>query len=89
MLLGSKACFDIAETVPIGQLSKGHAEVLVETGKTFYLIVAAIAIDASAECMQRQIVHDLRKNHFAGVHYPAPHELLQKSAGNSNKISNR
>jgi hypothetical protein len=70
-------------------LSEGHAEILVETGKTFYLMIAVIAVDASAESVQRQKVHDLRKYQFARVHYPTPPELFQESDGNSNKISNR
>ena len=37
-------------------------------GKTFYLMIAVIAVDASAESVQRQKVHDLRKYQFARVH---------------------
>jgi len=89
VLLGTETCFYISEALPIGYLSEGHAKILVETGETFYLVIALIAIDASAECVQGQKVHDLRKYQFAGVHNSTPPELFQESAGNFDKISNR
>ncbi len=45
----SQAGFDVAKTLSIGYLGKSHAQVLVETRKSFYSMVASVFVNASVE----------------------------------------
>jgi len=67
-LLGAQAGFDIPQTFAVGKLCKCHAEVLIEAGEAFDLVVAAIPLDAAPKRMHRQVIGHLRKNEFACVH---------------------
>ena len=67
-LLGTQAGFDVAQALSISQLSKGHAEVLIETRETLYLVASAVARYATAKCGQRQMPGDLREHQLARVH---------------------
>ncbi len=67
--------FDIAKRLPICQLSKGHREELIQASKVLDLVIAAMCGNASPECSQRQIHHDLRENEFALVHEGSPREV--------------
>ena len=55
-LLGAQTSFDVAQTLSVGQLSEGHAEVLVETRKAFDLVSSSIARDATAKRRARQML---------------------------------
>jgi len=65
---GPKAGFNIPEAFSVGQLSEGHAEILVHAGKAACMIVAPVPVNAFAEFVHRQIVHDLRKDRFPDIH---------------------
>ena len=73
----------------IGELRECHAQVLVETGKTFDLAVAAIALHVTPKGVHRQIIDDLRKNDFACIHGPCPPAIPQKHGGSGFSISSR
>jgi hypothetical protein len=62
-LYGPQAYFDIAKTLPISQLSKGHAKELIETRKVPSPILALIPVNAFVEFVSGEKAHDLRKNH--------------------------
>ena len=64
----SQAGLDVAETLSIRELSKGQAEKLIQTEKTFEFIISAITANASAELMKRQEIHDLRKDGRRRIH---------------------
>jgi hypothetical protein len=49
-------------------LGKSEAQELIEAGEAFDFIIAAIFAHAFAKIVQRQMIHDLRKNGWAGVH---------------------
>lgn len=49
-------------------VGKGHAQILVEAREGLDLVIAAIARDTSAQCVQRQMIHDLCEDEFANVH---------------------
>ena len=66
--LRAQARFDVAQTFSIGQLSKSHAKIMVEAGKTLDLVPSAIARHTTAKRRQRQMLRDLRKHQFAQVH---------------------
>ena len=57
-----QADLDIAHTLAVGELGKGHTEKLVETGKGFDITIAVIALHATAECFHGQLGHDLGKD---------------------------
>jgi phytoene dehydrogenase-like protein len=70
--LTAQTGFDVAQALPVGRLCEGHAQVLVETGEVFDLVLSIVASNAATESGQRQMRHDLRKNEFARVHEYAP-----------------
>jgi len=78
VVLGTKTGFDVSQTFSIGELRECHAQVLVETGKTFDLAVAAIALHATPKGVHRRMIDDLRKNEFACIHEPCPPAIPQK-----------
>lgn len=55
-------------TFPKSQLREGHAEELIEIGKAFDLVVAAVSLDAFSELMERQEIHGLAKDGWRGIH---------------------
>ena len=67
---GPQAGLDVAQTLPERQLREGHAEELVETGKTQDLVVAPIVADALAEIVEGKKFEQLREDGFAVVHGP-------------------
>jgi len=88
LLLGSKACFDISQTFPVGELGKRHAEILIETGETLDLEVAVIPCHALTKGTDRHEVHDLRKNEFASIHRAFP-PSSKEDAPSAKQISSR
>jgi hypothetical protein len=61
-LHGPQAYFDVAKTLPIGQLSEGHAKELIETRKTSNVVLPSIPVNAFVEFVFRKKAHHLRKN---------------------------
>jgi hypothetical protein len=68
MVLRTQAGFDIPQAFPVGELGEGQAEELVETGKGFDFVVAAIALYTTPEGVHGQVRHELREDKMAGVH---------------------
>jgi hypothetical protein len=68
---GSQARFDIAQTVAEGELSKSHAEKLIEARELSQSSMAPIAMDAFVEFVLGQEVEELREYGSAGVHVPS------------------
>ena len=64
-LLRSKTSLDVAQALPIGELSKGHRKKLIETGKTLNLVMPLVAIDATTKLLHGQVIHHLGENDFA------------------------
>ncbi len=54
--LRAQTRFDVAQAFSIGQLSKRHAEILIETRKAFDLVAPAVARHATAKRRQRQML---------------------------------
>ena len=52
-----QACFDVAKTLPIGQLSEGHAKELIETRKASNPVFALISANAFVEFVSRKKAH--------------------------------
>jgi len=62
----------MSRTFPKSQLREGHAEELIETGKAFDLVVAAVSLDVFSELMERQEIHDPGKDGWRGIHRSLP-----------------
>jgi len=56
-LYGPQACLDVAKTLPIGQLSKGHAEELIETRKASNPLLPSIQLNTFVEFVFRKKAH--------------------------------
>src|SRR5512139_168016 len=64
-LHGPQAYFDIAKTLPISQLSEGHAKELIETRKISNPILALVPANAFVEFVSGEKAHELRENDSA------------------------
>jgi hypothetical protein len=89
VLLGTKAGFDISQAFAIGQLSEGHAKILVETEELLDFEVALVTVDALVESVERKMLHDLRENKFSGVHSSALLALSRRAERFPEKSSSR
>jgi hypothetical protein len=85
----SKAGLDIAETLAIRQLSKGHTEELVVAREALDLVVAVVASNASSKIVKGKEVHDLGKDGRRGVHRSLLAVVRQKGDDNTKPRSNR
>ena len=59
---------DIAQRIARGQLTKRQSQKLIDTREVFDFVMRAPCLDHAAECIQRQISHDLRKDELTRVH---------------------
>src|SRR6266540_2142023 len=87
--LRAQARFDVAQTFSISQLSKSHAKIMVEAGKTLDLVPSAIARHTTAKRRQRQMLRDLRKYQFAQVHGCPLRVSSSQDRKSSARVSNR
>ena len=67
---GPEAGLDVAEALPVGELSEGQAEELVEAREAADLVLALVAGDAAPELGEREEVHQLREDQASGMHGP-------------------
>jgi hypothetical protein len=51
--------FDVAQTRPVSQLGKSHAQKLIEAGKPASAIIASVLADAAVEIAFRKEGHEL------------------------------
>ena len=70
--LRPQAGFDVPQAFAISQLGEGHAQELVEVGKRQCRIAARILRHATAECVQRQMFHQLSEYQFSRMHWSTP-----------------
>ena len=59
---------DVPKALPIGQLSKEQAKILIETGERLNLIIATVSLDASTKMMEWQMFLQLSENGFSCIH---------------------
>lgn len=72
--LGTKnaeASFEVAQAIPTGQLSIGHANKLIETGELPQAALAVVTLDAFVEFVLGKEVEELGENRSARVHEPS------------------
>src|ERR1035438_2044570 len=64
----TQAGFDVAETLAVGQLSKGHRQILVAARKAPMVRISAITLDTLLELVRGQVIHELGENSLSGIH---------------------
>jgi len=69
---GTQAGFDIPQAFTIGQLSKGHAEILVPAGESLGALVSLVTLNTPAKVVYGKEIHELCKNGSSGIHQPPP-----------------
>ncbi len=70
--------FDIPQTLPVGQLRKGHTEKLIPTRKTFHLVIAFVPFYTLAKLVRWYKIHQLSKNDSPDIHRPSPSAVMRK-----------
>src|SRR6266550_5044293 len=70
--LSSQTDFDIAKTVAIGQLGKGHGQKLIPAGQSPHTAIAIVSLDAATKLVVRDELHDLGKNGLSLIHSDTP-----------------
>jgi hypothetical protein len=68
--LRAQAHFDITQAFAVGKLCERHAPILIDAGKGFDFVIAAVTLDTPPEGVHRQVLHHLRKNETVCVHKP-------------------
>ena len=68
---GAETNFDIAQTLPRGELGESETQELVETGKALDLVIPPVALDATAELNHGEQIHQLLENGPSDMHDPA------------------
>jgi len=83
---------DIAQALPVRQLSEGHTQELIKACKRADAVVAFIPLDTPPELSFRQKVDDLGKHGLSLIHEASPFARLnpvRKPYRSWNQISNR
>src|SRR5258708_7386098 len=71
--------FDVAQTLPIGQLSEGHRQILIPAAEASHPQVALIALDATTELAVGKKADQLREDGAPLIHEPLSALLAFKS----------
>ena len=91
-LVGQQTNFDVAQTLAVSQLGKGHCAKMFCAIQDSHAGIAAITLDNSCETGPRHKLHELREQRLAQVHSSPPEKLISGSYSNLNVrklISNR
>jgi hypothetical protein len=67
---GAEAGLDVAQAFAIGQLREDHRQILIPTGETAQVRVAAVSANAFLKFFVRQVLYDLGEYGAACVHAP-------------------
>jgi len=73
-LLSTQTGFDVAQTLAVGELSKGQRKKLIPAGEILDVAMALIAINAKLKLVGREKVHELRENGSAQIHLLPPEQ---------------
>src|ERR1017187_9537580 len=63
-----QASFDVAETLAVCQLSKGHGQILIAARETPMVRISAITLDTLLELVGGQVIHELGEDSLSGIH---------------------
>jgi hypothetical protein len=64
----TQAGFDVAETLAVGQLSKGHRQKLAAAREAPMVRISAITLDALLKLVEGQVIHELGEHSLSGIH---------------------
>jgi len=70
--LYSKANFGLSEALPVGQLSEGHAQILIQAAERFDLVISAVGPHTAAKNLHRKVFHYLGEDKLSYVHDSPP-----------------
>ena len=88
-LCRSQTGLDVPQALPVGQLGKCHAEVLIPAGEALDLVVSMVVFYALAKIVDGYEVHQLGEYGTTRVHEPSPSASMQKYGPLQKLISNR
>ena len=87
--LRSQARLNIAQALPVRQLRKGHAQVLIQTREALDLVLAGVVRDTATKRAEREMAHQLRKNELALMHRATPRREPRPRCARAYRRSNR
>ena len=87
--LCSKACLDVPQALPIGQLGEGHTEKLIEARECLDLVFSTVSGHAATKRCQRKMPRQLCKNQRSLVHHATPRSQFSERDRTGNSSSNR
>ena len=87
--LRSQTRLNIAQALPVRQLRKGHAQVLIQTREALDLVLAVVKSHAPTKSAERKMAHQLRKHELALMHRATPRQLPRSRCARANRCSNR
>jgi hypothetical protein len=65
---GAQAGFDVAQALAVGQLRKGHGQILVAARKASMARISAIALNALLELAGGEVIQELGEDGLSGIH---------------------
>jgi len=87
--LRSKASLDVPQALPIGQLSEGHTEKLIETRERLDLVFPIVPGNASTKRRQWKMLRQLCENQSSLVHSATPRSQSSERDRTGDCSSNR
>ena len=64
----TQASLDVAQALAVGELSKGHGQILVAAREVSVVRIPAITLDTLLELVGGQVLHQLSEDSLAGIH---------------------
>jgi hypothetical protein len=65
---GAQTGFDVAQALAVGQLRKGHSQIMVAARETPVVRISAITLDALLELIGGQVIQELGEDGLSGIH---------------------
>src|SRR5690606_13949881 len=89
--LRPQADLDIAQTLPVSHLCKGHAQKLIQAAERFELALPFVTLHAPTECVHRHVTDHLREDKLSRIHRSTPSlcALRREAHGNGPAGSSR
>ena len=65
---GAQAGFEVAQTLAVGQLSKGHRQILVAAREAPMVRISAIPLDTLLQLVRGQVIQELGEDGLPDIH---------------------
>jgi hypothetical protein len=89
LLAGAQTRLEVAQTLPLRQLSEGHTKELVATREAPHTAITTVTRNASIKGIPRCEIHDLREHRATGMHGPLRGLRSEQDASGPRPSSNR